>query len=123
MQQFRAAHLLLPRNGQHDGRHGRRRMDHGRQVRVVVVVRSRRGRVDQRIVEREHFAHDRDRGIVAAGENAAERVQEPAFALVADRRGNVLPPRLRKEPGESRSQSSFTPACFTTGAHFATPRA
>src|SRR5205814_4663233 len=54
-----------------------------------------------------------------AGEDAAGDVEERALRFAANVRRQVLPARARDETRERRGHSALTPACLTTGAHFA----
>ncbi len=119
MQELRPAHGLLPCQRKERARERRRDVDDGAQVGVVVVLRRRGRGVDQRIVIGKRAAQDPHRRVGAAGEHAARDVQDRALRLVARRGGDVFPARRREEPRELAGQSSFTPACFTTGAHLA----
>jgi hypothetical protein len=66
-------------------------VDHGAQVRVVVIVRRGGRAIDERILAGEGAPDDVDGRILAPREDAARDIQDGAPAVGADVRGNVLP--------------------------------
>src|SRR4051812_36114594 len=105
-------------------------MNHGRQVRIVevehvgrrAVYESRRERIqplaapDDRGLRgaAELFQNGKrvlDGGIAAAAERGAEEIEQGSLRLVAHRRGNVLPPRVRNEAGERGGDFQATYYC------------